>query len=442
MNGSSLTKIWILLILVLFLMSGCPRSGPETTGQGSSSTDWPTFQANNARTGAVTGPFIHQPGIWWKTEIGIQGWLNNPIIVHDRVFVGSEGATWNQADSKDGVYCLELATGNILWFTPAENDVNGVAFAHGLIVATGDEGAAWALSADTGKQVWLRKSDREKMYTNPLIQGDLAVVGDSGGFLYGLDLMTGKVRWKAQLQGAIRGGASSDGERIFVGSQGGEVVILGLDGTELFRDTLTYTGYGSGTAEIYAAPTVAGNQVIFGYARDTYYEVPALIAIDRKTAEIKWNASDPKHLHDGFGNLRSSPAVYQDILIWGEPYSNRAVAAQLETGELTWSTPAGFCMFPHWPSPAIVSGQVFLPRHDGWLDSFNAQDGMLLWSLYLGDAKLAGSNQVSTPPCWPDCKDCEWAPDKASIYSSPAAASSVLVVGTSEGFLFGIGERK
>ncbi len=431
-----LTIISVLLISVATLPIAGKAAG-----------DWPTFQGDAARRGSSEASPVSNPRALWKTKVGVQSWLNNPVIAGGKIYVGTCGQKWNEPDAGDGVYCLDFDSGSAVWFRPARADVNGVAFADGLVVATGDEGAVWALDAPTGKIRWRRIGRGQKMYTNPLIINGLVVTGDSEGFLYGLDLRSGKSRWAVKMNGAIRGGASSDGESIFAVTAKGEVARIGLDGGLRWKRRLSYLGYGEVdlqegagfAAESYPAPTVAARYLIIPFARDTYYDEPALFALDKTTGALIWAASDPNDAMDSHGNLRGSPAVYKGLLVYGEPYSNNLVQMGLIDGKVRSAAAMGLCMFPHYPSPAIAGNIAILPRHDGGLYAWDLEANRLAWKLYIGEAAIAGDRFPETLP--DGGYDCSWQPPTGgSIYSSPAIGpDGSIVVGTEEGYLYRVG---
>jgi outer membrane protein assembly factor BamB len=221
-------------------------------------------------------------------------------------------------------------------------------------------------------------------------------------------------------------------------------MAIWLDGMERWRRPLTRPGYdriGEAPMEFYATPTLSGDQLFLSFARDTQYPEPALLALDRRTGEVRWRA--PAHGDPLWGNVRSSPALYQDLLIYGEPYSGKVVALEQTGGRVRWATEVGRCMFPQWPSPAVAGATVVLPRHDGGLYALAADSGKPLWSLYLGDAKRAGPR---FPPDLmpPDWAECAWSPAVGSpLFASPAlAGNGVILVGTGQGVLFAIGEGR
>ncbi len=396
---------------------------------------WPTFQSDARRHGVSTAPTIREPQIRWKADVGIQGWLNNPVIVDDMVFVGSNGSIWNKPDASDGVYALDLENGEVRWFAPAENDVNGVAYADCFVISTSDDGGIRAHDAMTGEVVWTHRVEERKVYTNPLIIGRRVLTGDSAGIIRAMDLRTGEEEWVADMRAGIRGGLSSDGSHVFAATETGLIRAFELEGgTPRWSASLDPWG-------VYASPTIVAGKLIVGFIRDTTYSRPALAAFDLESGEAIWRGSNPRGFGGGWGNIRSSPAVWRSLLIWGEPYSNRVIAADMDNGEVVWSSPTGPCLFPHWPSPAVVRDQVLMPRHGGGLWALSAEDGTVQWSIYLGDQTRVGTEfprSISTS------RRCEWDPPVGRpIFSSPAVASDgTIVVGTGEGILYAIEEAE
>lgn len=412
-------------------------SGPGFQCDATDPAPWPMFQRDAARRGATTASAIEQPAVLWSSEVGITGWLNSPVIADGHVFVASSGQLWNKPDGGDGVFAFTLA-GEQVWFRELPGDANGIAYEGCRIFATSDAGVIAALDARTGEPLWQREIEGGKLYTNPMPLGGRVYVGNAEGALFALDQATGETVWAKALGGAIRGGVASDGERLFVGTQARLVAALdAADGKTVWSQKLEDPA----AKEIYPTPTVVGSTVVFGYARDTAYDDPALVAFDTVTGELAWQGTNPRGLSGGWGNLRSSPALVDGVLVWGEPYSNRLVAADASSGEVLRSTPSGVCMFEHWPSPAAAGDRIYLPRHDGGLYAADASTGALVWSLYLGDSRFP---PAPFPPALRESAwdRCVWEPPVGEpIYASPAIAEdgTVFIV-TGEGWLHAIGE--
>lgn len=180
------------------------------------------------------------------------------------------------------------------------------------------------------------------------------------------------------------------------------------------------------TARVFAAPTLAGDLVVVPYIRDTSYAVPALFALDKYIGSIRWVGSDPDSVLDGWGNLRSSPAVIGDELVFAHPTFAGVVGVDTEDGTASWAIAGGALCHAHWPSPAGSGITIVVPQHDGGLYAFDIAAGELAWSLYLGAAAIDGAFPVTINQCL----------DETSIQASPAISpDGSIIVGTAEGFL-------
>lgn len=402
--------------------------------------DWSTFQGGPARTGcATTSRVITEPRVLWKTEVGIQGWLNNPIIVGNSVFVSSAGVAQFVPDRRDAIYSLDLRTGRQNWYYQAELDLNGIGYLDGIVVATGDEGRVWGFNARDGSPVWTNDLETP-IYSNPLTVGGMAIVGDGLGQVTAFDIQSGAERWRRTVNGAIRGGASSDGERIFVAGENNEVMALDFAGTPLWRAQVRARGQSADQARIFAAPTVAGDLLIVTLVRVDVYAEPAVVALDRTTGDIVWQSVDVAGIKTGdWANIRSSVAVAGELVLFGEAYSDSLVALDLLTGQTRWSAKVGSYCLPHWPSPAVTGDQVIIPRDDGGLYAVSLANREEVWRIYLGSQ----ANQSSgTFPAGFNDDFCEESDSGFSIVSSPAISpDGVIIVGTLEGWIWAIGDR-
>lgn len=407
--------------------------------------DWPMFQRDMTRSGASAAPSIASPKIAWSMPIGIAGWLNNPVIAGGRVYAPSSGQIWNAPDGADGVYAFDLRSGEQLWFAPTPGDANAVAYSKCRVFVGSDAGTVTALNAQTGDVLWSQELGG-KVYANPLpIDGVVVVAGSLGdapegrpaaGFVGALDVVTGKLAWRHELSGAARGGAAADDDRVYITTETAEVIALSRgDGARVWSSTVD----GPGVKSVYAAPTVFAGRLYVSFVRDTSYDVPAVRSYDAATGAAGWVGQNTQQLAGGWGNVRSSPAFSDGQLYWGEPYSNRIVALDANSGDITTSVAAGMCTFPHWPSPAVAQEVVYVPRHDGGLYAYDAEAGALRWSLYLGEA-----NHVSQafPPEHLERSGarCDWDPPFGKpVYASPAVATDgTVIVATGDGWLHAV----
>ncbi len=371
-------------IAAAFLEALGPGQGTELPAECiANGADWITFQGDITRSGCSQAEPIREPKRLWQAEVGISGWLNSPIVVDDLVVVGSAGTRRSGGDDGDGIYALDLHTGNQRWFFPTANDVNGLAAADGIVVATGDEGTVWGLDLENGTEVWSFSTD-SPVFTNPLIVGDLIVVGDFSGILWGLGL-DGTERWRGRLDGAIRGGAASDGRVVYAVGDRGLAAAFTIDGFELWRTRVQAPSAADGTADeptnpvtVFAAPTVADDKLIITYVFEGG-PTPALLALDRYVGTLAWHGSDPAQVAESFASLRNSPVRYGDSLIFAGSLSEGVQAVDATTGRVLWATRSGISCERQWASPVVVKDLVLLPRPDGALHPSDATDGESVW---------------------------------------------------------------
>jgi outer membrane protein assembly factor BamB len=264
------------------------------------------------------------------------------------------------------------------------------------------------------------------------------VVGDAGGLVVAIDLETGESAWEASHEGSIRGGLAGDGEHVFVVSQGGDVAAYDKGGERKWKRTLTrpkYGGGGSTPVEGYAAPVIDGSRLFVPFARDTYYDSPALVALSVEDGAELWRGQ-PARSVDHWGNLRSSPALADGKLVFAEPYSGDIAALLGGTGELAYRVTVGESRFPQYASPAIAGNTAYVPRHDGHLYAIDVSTGAVRWSMYLGRHESAGKK---APDLAPDRPFDGWASDDA-LYAPPAIGpDGTVYVGSGDGYLYAVG---
>ena len=403
--------------------------------------DWPTFQGNNARTGATDYPAIKFPEIAWSTQVGIMGYLNCPVIDNDRVFVTSSGDHHNQPDKRDGVYCLDMKTGEVLWHYPTSSDACGITIDRQHVYAGDDAGMFQVIDRKTGELVW-RYEFNGSVFGQPLRVGDLVIAGGAKGVIHAFDPGTGKKRWSFHHDDTLRAGLSSDGKQVYAVYLHGRCVCFDLEGKVLWqRDALDAPEGDEETREIYAPPTIVDQHLFFGFARDTTYPVPAISCLSTDGV-FEWCSGHGHRRVKSFGNIRSSFAVYQGQLVYGEPYGNNVIWANQFDGTVQGSIATGYKMFPHWPSPVIAGEYVYLPRHDGSLEALPAaRGGSRHWMVYLGSHAHA---KVAQYPQQMHGSHIDWNPKIGKpLYATPAIAKDgTLVIGSGEGWLYCIRHKQ
>jgi outer membrane protein assembly factor BamB len=417
--------------------------------------EWTMFQGGIERAGCLSTLQITDPEIIWTAEIGLNGWRNNPVVEDGSVFVGSAGVVQFTGDRRDGIYSLDLRTGAQRWLYTTELDVNSVAVSNGTVVGVGDEGRVWALSARDGTLLWTDDLGvgvlGDPLFLKNTDGEDVVIVGDLNGVITAYNVRDGAKVWGTaapRLNGPIRGGASSDGEHIFAASEFGDVIALNLSGQTVWRIEQLEIRPGAGRAGVSTAPTIAGELLILGIVRDGLTSDPALRALNKETGEEVWASEDIASLKAGqWSNLRSSPAIAGDYVVFGAGYGNELVVVDRLQGDTLWSSEVGAYCYPQWPSPVINNGidgdgnalsLAYLARHDGGLYAVNLQTREESWKIYLGDHEGNGDFPLEHA----ESGFCNWGPESgASILGSPAVASNgMIVVGTLQGHIMAVGD--
>ena len=233
--------------------------------------DWPTLQGSYARTGYSSnsiGDLTNLRILWEYQGTNYVVW-GHPIVANENVYVAFY----------DEVVCLNLYSGARIWGTGDHTDY--AAFMAGTqannlrTVPTVDAGLIYfgtgassytegvvCADAATGDTVWVRHTDLgsglpsalgptlvgEFNYCAPLIIGDVLVIGNSFGELYGLNKNTGADVWHVTFDAGVWQAMTTDGTYLFVGTSDGSQSTGGniyrMDPTD---GTITHTYDGDDT---------------------------------------------------------------------------------------------------------------------------------------------------------------------------------------------------
>jgi len=354
-----------------------------------------------------------------------------------------------------------------------------------LVVATtgfAEPGRTLAYDARTGNLRWARRTGPTAFVV--AVAGDSVVVAPQYGPLIGLDLATGRERWRFGLadgQGPESGTIA--GDTLFVGTSfpaEGAVdppVVYALDlatGHQRWRAVLD-----PGTDLQWAAPVVEGGQVLVAdtLSHEGSAATSHLHALDADTGRRRWKAD----LHaPGQGFFAEPPVVAGDLAylptasgmllavdtrtgreVWrdqgGFPLvagvrdglvvalvgGDRLVGFDAATGARRWQTPVGGGESEQW---AVLGGDAVLVAGDGALVAVDAATGAARWRAAVGNA--VGPPVVAGERVYVATRDRLVALDRASgtmVWSSgkvrsataPVVTPNRVVVATRDGSLLG-----
>lgn len=194
-----------------------------------------------------------------------------PLMIDRRVFFGTTAGT---------VACVDRETGDLAWtFSLPDNTrhkgVRASPASDGTLVIVGaDDGAIYALDADSGRPRWTHATGAP-VSSGVALSDTTVIAANTDGAVVALDLRSGAERWRAAAGAPVRSSAAVAGGVAIVGASTGAVLAFRID-----TGALAWTAQTG--SPIAAAPTVAGTVVYVGtLGRE-------LLALDLGTGAILW----------------------------------------------------------------------------------------------------------------------------------------------------------
>jgi outer membrane protein assembly factor BamB len=217
--------------------------GPPQTAV--SISDSKAFLALAPRRNRVEGYDLTRGKRLWKRPIKDASF--GSIIVNDRLIIGSgEGL----------VVAVDLDDGSELWRFEGEGKfVAPPSYLDNRVYQPSDKGILYALSATDGEELYRVILDGPLV--NSVAVGELVFVADMIGTVYGIDPLSGDVKWRRKLNADIWTAPAVKDGRVFVAHSGAELVALdAVSGKILWRSRINQV--------LKASPLVLGDVVIVG----------------------------------------------------------------------------------------------------------------------------------------------------------------------------------
>jgi outer membrane protein assembly factor BamB len=175
------------------------------------SSDWTTYRHDARRTGATANALPGMLKRSWKIDLGTE--VATPVAADGRVFVA--------AKNEHTIHALDAATGKTLWTFTADARIDSPPSVHrGLLVFGGADGFLYCVRAGDGQLAWRRRlapasqwlASEGQLESVWRLHGSVAILGnlaycsagrssfvDGGIFLYAVDIATGEVKHRANL---------------------------------------------------------------------------------------------------------------------------------------------------------------------------------------------------------------------------------------------------
>ncbi len=192
-------------------------------------SDWPMWRYDYGRTACTPEQLPDRLYLQWQAEYGerLPVWddpLNQNLMQYDRLLepIVADGKIFLGFNDLDKVVALDIHSGEELWRFYADGPVRlPLAFYHGNLYFTGDDGYCYCLNAADGSLVWkiALAPAPEKLLGNKrmismwparggiVIKDDILYTAASifpmmGTFIYAIDTQTGQMIWKNEETGS------------------------------------------------------------------------------------------------------------------------------------------------------------------------------------------------------------------------------------------------
>jgi len=279
-----------------------------------------------------------------------------------------------------------------------------------------DDGNVYAVDAENGRQIWQR-STRGPVRSTPVVVNGVLYVGSYDGNLYALSSETGALKWKFP----------TGGERRFEAK--------GLHGMQPKHQTI------ADPFDIYlSSPIVVEGVVYFGSGDNNVY------ALDAATGDLRWKFKTGDVVH-------ASPAFSNGLIFVGS-WDSYFYAVDAKTGKERWRFHGGEDPLIHnqvgfQSSPAVVDGVVYTGCRDAQVYALDAATGKEKWrfdnalswvntSPAVNGGKVFFATSDSSLYHMVDAntgKSIVRQQGKAYMFSSPAIAGDVVLIGVLNGTL-------
>lgn len=240
--------------------------------------------------------------------------------------------------------------------------------ANGTVYAADHDGMVAAYSAKNGRQLWSVETGHKLV--GGVSGGDgLIYVGGQDGALIGISLKQHAVAWKTQL---------SSGVISLSEAHQGEIVVHANDGKLYALDVATGNvvwTYSSQAPNLIlrgkSRPIISGNDVVAGFSNGKLaaFSLSSGTQLWQLTVGSPRGASALDRLVDIDGRVAVS-----DGMVYAASYNGRAVAAQLDGGQLLWAH-----RISSYAGLALNSNAVFVTGADSDIWALDRNDGASLW---------------------------------------------------------------
>lgn len=364
-------------VVLCALVGGCGEGSDESTAATNGpqavpppQADWPIFRRDQSLRGVTDRGIDDNLALRWVYPTG--GPIrSSPVVADGRVFIGSD----------DGhIHAVALRDGKRLWrHTLYDGSRPGPVEAPPLIAADtvyigSADGTLYALSAENGSERWRYHADDRivgSANTAELPDGrPVILVGSYDNDLHCVDAALGSGLWRASTGYYVNAAPTIHGDQVVFGGCDGKLHIVALaDGSSVTQVELDNP--------IAASVAVADGVGYIGHYADE------MVAVDLSAGEIIWRYTQRR------AAIFSSAAVDENHVVFGAR-DQQVHCVRRADGQSVWTFTTRAKVDS---SPVIAGNRVIVGSDDGRLYVLDLTDGSQRWSYEIGKP-LTGSPAV------------------------------------------------
>jgi eukaryotic-like serine/threonine-protein kinase len=258
-----------------------------------------------------------------------------------------------------------------------------------------------------------------KIFSSPLLYGNLLLFGSEDNTFYALDTGTGKPAWKFKTRGPVQGFAAIYGGNIFFTSYDGHFYAI-----DVRSGRLQWKFQTRGEKRV-GAKGLWGMKPTTEYMDDPFDFFLSSPAVDSISGLVYFGSGDGNlyalRITDGRqqwqfptgGIIHTSPVLFQNTLYFGS-WDRYLYAVDSRTGKQKWKFQTRADSAYHHllegiqASPLIFDNHIFFGARDGYFYALDAVTGQLAW---------------------------EYSANNSWILTTASVANQVIYIGTSDTYL-------
>lgn len=177
--------------------------------------EWPTFHADNNRSGFTDSPPPMTNQTLWKFNTG--GQVGSPTAQGGIVYVGSYD---------HNLYAFSAQTGGVFWTVETGGIIiSKPAVAEGLVVVGSEDHNLYAFNVATGEKRW-NFSTGYYVDSDPAIVDGVVYFGSADANIYALNATSGTKLWSYATMGYVESSPAVVNGVVYIGSLDGNIYAL------------------------------------------------------------------------------------------------------------------------------------------------------------------------------------------------------------------------